>query len=61
MEHQITLPSNIENYLDQYIAAAGDLDGPLFRSAPSKSGMRLTRKPLARLASLRLIRRSAQA
>jgi site-specific recombinase XerD len=63
-EHQVPCHHNLEKYLDEYLAAAGiagELDSPLFRSAPGKSGMRLTRKPMARLASLRMIRRRAQA
>jgi integrase/recombinase XerD len=63
-EHQVPCHHNLEKYLDEYIAAAsiaGELDSPLFRSAPGKSGMRLTRKPMARLASLRMIRRRTQA
>jgi integrase/recombinase XerD len=40
-EREVPCHYNLENYLDEYIAAAslaGDADGPLFRTATGKSG-----------------------
>jgi integrase/recombinase XerD len=63
-EHEVPCHHNLEKYLDEYIGAAGlagDSDGPLFRTAPGKPGMPLTRKPMSRLDSFRMIRRRAKA
>jgi site-specific recombinase XerD len=63
-EHEVPCHHNLEKYLDEYIAAAGiadDVHGPLFRTAPGKAGMPLTRKPMSRLDSFRMIRRRAKA
>lgn len=40
-EHEVPCHHNLEAYLDEYIAAAGishDYNGPLFRTAPGKTG-----------------------
>jgi len=63
-EHEVPCHHNLEQYLDEYIAAAGIAvhpDGPLFRTAPGKIGMPLTRKPMSRIDSLRMIRRRTTA
>jgi integrase/recombinase XerD len=52
-----------EEYLDTYIAAAGiagDRKGPIFRSAPPKSGV-LTTQPLRRNNALDMVKRMAKA
>jgi site-specific recombinase XerD len=63
-EHEVPCHHNLEQYLDEYIAAAGivdDADGPLFRSAPGKIGMPLQRKPMSRQDSFRMIQRRVKA
>ena len=62
-EHAVPCHHNLELYLDSYLAAAGiagDLDGPLFRTAAGRSG-RLTAKPLWQQDAYRMIQRRAQA
>jgi hypothetical protein len=55
------MPSQLEAYLDEYIAAAGILDeakGPLFRSAIRRTGV-LAMTPMNRIDAYRMIRRRA--
>ena len=62
-EHAVPCHHNLELYLDSYLAAAdiaGDLDGPLFRTAVGRSG-RLTAKPLWQQDAYRMIQRRAKA
>lgn len=58
-EHEVPCHHNLGDYLDEYIAAAGiagDLDGPLFRTAAGKTGA-LTGKPMWQQDAYRMIQR----
>ena len=62
-EHVVPCHHNLELYLDSYLAAAGiagDLDGPLFRTAAGRSGQ-LTANPLWQQDAYRMIQRRAKA
>ena len=62
-EHAVPCHHNLELYLDSYLAAAGiagDLDGPLFRTAAGRTGL-LTAKPLWQQDAYRMIQRRAKA
>ena len=61
-EHEVPCHHNLEQYLDEYIAAAGiagDPDGPLFRTAGRKTG-KLT-QPMWQQDAYRMIQRRAAA
>lgn len=58
-EHEVPCHHNLEQYLDEYIAAAGiagDPDGPLFRTAAGKTGA-LTGNALWQQDAYRMIQR----
>jgi site-specific recombinase XerD len=58
-EHAVPCHHNLEQYLDEYIAAAGiagDLDGPLFRTTGRKTG---TQHPMWQQDAYRMIQRRA--
>jgi site-specific recombinase XerD len=60
-EHEVPCHHKLEQYLDEYIAAAGiagDPDGPLFRTAAGKTGA-LTRNPMWQQDAYRMIQRRA--
>jgi integrase/recombinase XerD len=60
-EHEVPCHHNLEQLLDQYIAAAGiagDADGPLFRTAAGKTGM-LTGNSMWQQDTYRMIQRRA--
>jgi integrase/recombinase XerD len=62
-QHEVPCHHNLEQYLDEYIAAAGlagDPDGPLFRTAAGKSG-ELTGNAMWQQDAYRMIQRRAQA
>jgi len=62
-EHEVPCHHKLEQYLDEYIAAAGiadDPDGPLFRTAADKSGA-LTKNFMWQQDAYRMIRRRARA
>jgi site-specific recombinase XerD len=62
-QHEVPCHHNLEQYLDEYIAAvglAGDPDGPLFRTAAGKSGA-LTANPMWQQDAYRMIQRRARA
>lgn len=62
-EHEVPCHHKLEQYLDEYIAAAGiagDPDGPLFRTAAGKTGQ-LTRNPLWQQDAYRMIQARAAA
>ncbi|HTT75679.1 MAG TPA: tyrosine-type recombinase/integrase [Candidatus Binataceae bacterium] len=62
-QHEVPCHHNLEQYLDDYIGAAGlggDLDGPLFRTAAGKSG-ELTGNAMWQQDAYRMIQRRAQA
>ena len=62
-EHVVPCHHNLELYLDSYLAAAGiagDLDGPLFRTAAGRTGQ-LTANPLWQQDAYRMIQRRAKA
>jgi site-specific recombinase XerD len=62
-EHEVPCHHNLEQYLDEYIVAAGiagDPDGPLFRTAADKSGA-LTSNFMWQQDAYRMIRRRARA
>jgi integrase/recombinase XerD len=59
-EHEVPCHHNLEKYLDEYIAAAGiagDLDGPLFRTAAGKT---LTGNAMWQQDAYRMIQRRAE-
>jgi integrase/recombinase XerD len=59
-EHEVPCHHNLEKYLDEYIAAAGiagDLDGPLFRTAAGKT---LTGNAMGQQDAYRMIQRRAE-
>jgi integrase/recombinase XerD len=61
--HQVPVHHKLEQYLDEYIAAAGLKDarkGPLFRTARGKTG-KLTSEPMNRVDVFRMIGRRAPA
>ena len=61
-QHDMPAHHTLEQYLDEYVTAAGlagDPKGPLFRSAPG-TGAGLTRKPLRTADVWRMIRRRAK-
>ena len=61
-EHEVPCHHSLEQYLDEYIAAAGiagDLDGPLFRTAAGRTGL-LTGNPLWQQDAYRMIQRRAK-
>ena len=58
-EHEVPCHHNLEQYLDEYIAAAGiagDPDGPLFQTAAGKTGT-LTGKAMWQQDAYRMIQR----
>jgi integrase/recombinase XerD len=58
-EHEVPCHHNLETHLDEYIATAsiaGDLDGPLFRTAAGKTG-ELTCNPMWQQDTYRMIQR----
>jgi integrase/recombinase XerD len=60
-EHEVPCHHNLEQYLDEYITAAGivgDQDGPLFRTAAGKTG-ELTRNAMWQQDAYRMIQRRA--
>ncbi len=60
-EHEVPCHHNLEQYLDEYIAAAGiagDPDGPLFRTAAGKTGA-LTGNAMWQQDAYRMIQRRA--
>jgi site-specific recombinase XerD len=60
-EHEVPCHHNLELYLDEYIAAAGiagDVDGPLFRTAAGKTGT-LTGNAMWQQDAYRMIQRRA--
>ena len=62
-EHEVPCHHKLEQYLDEYIAAAGiagDPDGPLFRTAADKSGA-LTKNFMWQQDAYRMIGRRARA
>ena len=62
-EHVVPCHHNLELYLDSYLAVAGiagDLDGPLFRTAAGRTGL-LTANPLWQQDAYRMIQRRAKA
>jgi len=62
-QHEVPCHHNLEQYLDEYIAAAGlasDPDGPLFRTAAGKSGA-LTGNAMWQQDAYRMIQRRASA
>jgi site-specific recombinase XerD len=62
-DHQVPCHHNLEQYLDEYIAAAGiagDPNGPLFRTAAGKTGL-LTRNAMWQQDAYRMIQRRADA
>ncbi|MGO9061564.1 MAG: tyrosine-type recombinase/integrase [Candidatus Binataceae bacterium] len=62
-EHEVPCHHNLEQYLDEYIAAAGiagDPDGPLFRTAAGKTGV-LTGNAMWQQDAYRMIQRRAGA
>src|SRR5262249_16784583 len=62
-QHEVPCHHNLEQYLDEYIAAAGiahDYTGSLFRTAAGKSG-ELTRNPMWQQDAYRMIQRRAAA
>jgi integrase/recombinase XerD len=62
-QHEVPCHHNLEQYLDEYIAAAGLArapDGPLFRTAAGKSG-ELTGNPMWQQDAYRMIQRRARA
>jgi integrase len=62
-EHDVPCHHNLDQYLHDYIEAAGiadELDGQLFRSARGKTGL-LTNKPLRQQDAHRIIGRRAKA
>ncbi len=61
-EHEVPCHHNLEQYLDDYIAAAGiagDPDGPLFRTAAGKTGA-LTGNAMWQQDAYRIIQRRAE-
>ncbi len=61
-EHEVPCHHNLEQYLDEYIAAAGiagDPDGPLFRTAAGKTGKTLTGNAMWQQDAYRMIQRRA--
>lgn len=62
-EHDVPCHHTLDQYLDEYIAAAGiagEPDGPLFRTAVGKTGA-LTRNPMWQQDAYRMIQRRARA
>jgi site-specific recombinase XerD len=62
-QHEVPCHHNLEQYLDEYIAAAGiadDSDGPLFRTAAGKTG-ELTGNAMWQQDAYRMIQRRARA
>ncbi len=62
-EHEVPCHHNLEQYLDEYIAAAGiaaDPDEPLFRTAAGKTGA-LTSNAMWQQDAYRMIQRRAEA
>jgi site-specific recombinase XerD len=62
-EHEVPCHHSLDEYLDEYIAAAGiagDEDGPLFRTAAGKSRT-LTRNPMWQQDAYRMIQHRARA
>jgi site-specific recombinase XerD len=62
-QHEVPCHHNLEQYLDEYIAAAGiahDHNGPLFRTAAGKTG-ELTRNSMWQQDAYRMIQRRAAA
>jgi site-specific recombinase XerD len=61
-EHEVPCHHSLDDYLDEYIAAAGiaaDAEGPLFRTAAGKSGV-LTHNPMWQQDAYRMIQRRAR-
>jgi integrase len=62
-EHDVPCHHSLDQFLDEYIAAAGiadDIDGYLFRTAGGKTGI-LTQKPLSQPDAYRMVQRRAKA
>lgn len=62
-EHAVPCHHNLEQYLDEYVAAAGiaaDENGPLFRTAAGRTGI-LTEKGLWQQDAYRMVQRRATA
>jgi site-specific recombinase XerD len=62
-EHEVPCHHNLEQFLEEYLGAAGlaaDPDGPLFRTAAGKTG-RLTRNPMWQQDAYRMIQRRTRA
>jgi len=62
-EHDVPCHHSLDQFLDEYIAAAGiagDVDGYLFRTAAGKAAM-LTEKPLSQPDAYRMVQRRAKA
>lgn len=62
-EHDVPCHHNLDQFLDEYLAAAGtagDRDGYLFRTAAGKSGV-LTEKPMRQQDAYRVVQRRAKA
>jgi integrase/recombinase XerD len=62
--HTLPCHHNLDRYLEEYIAAAGlagDLKGPLFRTARDRSGLALTENGLWQQDAYRMIQRRAKA
>jgi hypothetical protein len=61
-QNKLPCRNNLENYLDEYIAAAsivGDSEGPLFRAAAATPGT-LTGNPMWNANAYRMIQRRAE-
>ncbi|MCC7482952.1 MAG: tyrosine-type recombinase/integrase [Hyphomicrobiales bacterium] len=61
-DHEVPCHHNLEQYLDEYLAAAGidgELDGPLFRTVAGRTGQ-LTENPLWQQDAYRMIQRRAK-
>jgi len=62
-EHDVPCHHSLDQFLDEYIAAAGiagDVDGYLFRTVAGKTG-KLTQKPLSQPDAYRMVQRRAKA
>jgi len=59
-QHQLPCHHKLEQYLDEYLAAAGgDPHTPLFRTAASKTGRQLTGSAMRQQDAYRMVRRRA--